>query len=498
MLGQIKSLVIILVANFASYKLLSDISLNFISRSEIRKWFYICVTMYVVAFVAISYWLFNFIIVVYFLSKVPNNKRLIYYCLLLPLLPYLRTSIPGFGGGGHLMYITYPRIISLSLLVPLFFSGRNKKSIFSNSIDKYVVLYLLMASFLEFRDVTFTAGLRTALYFFIDYFIPYFAVTRFITNVKDFYLICFSLFFPFVAISILSVYEYLSSWHLLADLESIFGIKKSISGYKRREGMLRATFSFQGSIILGYMLMVAIGLFSIVSGNIAKNKKVYLVIAVLVLGLISSLSRGPWVGAIFLAIVFFITGKNKIKLIQKFVFAVLLIGPIIFLLPAGEKIINMIPFLDNSSDSAHSTIDYRMKLFENSMIVINRHPFFGSTNYMNTKEMEELRQGEGIIDIVNSYLRIALNYGYCGLAAFLLLYLTLVFRLFSIIRKSRNRNEAFIVNARGLLATILAIMLVIGTVSSIGRVPIMYFIFAGLVASYCELIKLGKNNVNFR
>jgi len=497
MLGQIKALVIILAANFISYKLLFDISLNFISRSEFRKWYYICITTYFIAFVANDYWLFNFIIIFYLLNKVPNKNRLIYYCLLLPLLPYLKAAIPGFGSS-NLIYITYPRVILFSLLIPLTMSGGNKtKSIFSISSDKYIVLYLVMISSLEFRDVTFTAGMRTSFYFFIDYFIPYFAITRYITNIKEFYIICFSLLVPFVAISFLSIYEAVSSWHLLADLESIFDMKKSISSYKRRDGMLRASFSFQGSIVLGYMLMISIGLFASISGVIVKSRGMYIVIGVLICGLISSLSRGPWVGGVLLFIIFFITGREKIKLLQKLIFAVILIIPVVIFHPSGEKIINLIPFLDNSSDSAHSTIDYRERLFENSMIIIERYPYFGSTNYLKTKEMEELRQGEGIIDIVNSYLRIALNYGYIGLSAFILIYASLLIQLYKIIRKAKNSKDIYIISARGLFATMVSMLLVIGTVSSNGRIPILYFIFAGLIASYCELIKLRKNSVNF-
>ena len=40
--------------------------------------------------------------------------------------------------------------------------------------------------------------------------------------------------------------------------------------------------------------------------------------------------------------------------------------------------------------------------------------------------METMRQGEGIIDIVNSYLQVALETGLVGLGFFLLIFISIV------------------------------------------------------------------------
>ena len=60
--------------------------------------------------------------------------------------------------------------------------------------------------------------------------------------------------------------------------------------------------------------------------------------------------------------------------------------------PFGSKLSNLIPFL---SEAGVGNITYRQRLFENSQIVIAKNPWFGSVNYLDTAEMEVMRQGQG-------------------------------------------------------------------------------------------------------
>ena len=62
------------------------------------------------------------------------------------------------------------------------------------------------------------------------------------------------------------------------------------------------------------------------------------------------------------------------------------------------------------------TVSYREHLFRVSLDVIQLNPIFGSPNFL--MQMEELRTGEGIIDLVNAYLAFALAYGLVGLGLF--------------------------------------------------------------------------------
>ncbi len=72
----------------------------------------------------------------------------------------------------------------------------------------------------------------------------------------------------------------------------------------------------------------------------------------------------------------------------------LIVLPLILLLPGTGKIVELLPYVGESSQQAN--ISYRERLFENSLIVINRNPWFGSIDYLKTPEMEAMRQGQGM------------------------------------------------------------------------------------------------------
>ena len=93
--------------------------------------------------------------------------------------------------------------------------------------------------------------------------------------------------------------------------------------------------------------------------------------------------------------------------------------------------------------------------------------------------MEELRQGQGIIDIVNSYIAVALGYGLVGLSLFLGAFISALFMLWRVRQRFGPQDEAGQL-AVHLMAIVLAVMAVIATVSSITVVPVLYWTLVGL------------------
>jgi O-antigen ligase len=84
--------------------------------------------------------------------------------------------------------------------------------------------------------------------------------------------------------------------------------------------------------------------------------------------------------------------------------------------PIGQSLIPYLPFVGNIDSE---NIDYRVRLFEVCVNIIKSNPFFG--NPFAISQMESLRQGQGIIDIVNGYLFIAVFHGLISLGLFLAL-----------------------------------------------------------------------------
>ena len=153
----------------------------------------------------------------------------------------------------------------------------------------------------------------------------------------------------------------------------------------------------------------------------------------------------------------------------------------------GEKLIGMLPFMSSEQSHEASTVEYRIRLLEQAAKLFQQNPLFGAANYRETPEMEVMRQGQGIIDVVNSYIDIGLSYGIIGLGIFLFIFLGLFFIVLKKIRTLPPEQEDLINIGRSLYAILGAILFIIATVSSINYLPIFYWLFAGLCSAYIRL-----------
>jgi O-antigen ligase len=95
-----------------------------------------------------------------------------------------------------------------------------------------------------------------------------------------------------------------------------------------------------------------------------------------------------------------------------------------------------------------------------------------------------MRQGQGIIDIVNSYIGVALPYGIIGLALFVA---PSVYALLSSWTTSRQQAKVDLTSeatGRALAMSMVAILVVIGTVSHYFHIPIVHWMVVGLCVTY--------------
>ncbi|WP_256619327.1 O-antigen ligase family protein [Parvularcula maris] len=174
---------------------------------------------------------------------------------------------------------------------------------------------------------------------------------------------------------------------------------------KSRGALLRMTSTFGQAyisfgIILASLLYFALPLIAKLRGTIAKS----VVIISLVVGFLMSGSRTPFLAAAIGFGTLTLMGRNAMSR----AFAGGVVGIIALLLlqltPFGAGLLSYLPLVGE-----RGTDDYRVRLFERGMDIIWDAPLFGDHLYRN--KLEDLRQGEGIIDMVNTYLSKALEHG---------------------------------------------------------------------------------------
>lgn len=199
-----------------------------------------------------------------------------------------------------------------------------------------------------------------------------------------------------------------------------------------------------------------------------------------------------------MCVVFAYLSKEGLAKIFKYGFIGVLLLPLLALTKFGQSFIELLPFVGSSNDD---TVSYRQDLFTQSLIVIKRYPLFGSTKYLEEPEMQQLIQGEGIIDIVNTYIQIALEYGLLALFLYLAAYLSVMFKIYKLrfVLKKSEDEELFILG-NCLIAILAGSMVTIATVSSLGHgiTQIICWVLIALGAGYVNLAKKQIKQYNLK
>lgn len=485
----IKALIVILLLSTTVFVFAQRPAYAMIRTEDYSRRRNLWLAITIAAFLAQNIWIYFTIAGALLLFTRPHEPNPVAsYFFLLFVIPTSATQISGLGLVNYLFELSHQRLLALVILLPTFIilAGRRDSLPFGRTLpDKLLAAYLALIIILYLREATLTYTLRQGFYQFIDIFLPYYVISRLLKDTRDFREVMLSFVIAVMILALIGTFESVKHWLLYVPLESAFDIPSRFSQYGERAGLLRAGASV-GTIPLGYVIAVSIGFYLFLRRSIGSQFTRIAGFMLLITGLLASLSRGPWMGAALLYLVFIATGRYPVRSLVNLGLIGLVTLPLIFLLPGTGKIVELLPYVGTSSEQVN--ISYRERLLENSLIVINRHPWFGSIDYLETPEMEAMRQGQGIIDIVNTYLRVALESGYIGVSLFIGFFLTICWQIYRSFNRLADKSSAEYFLGRSLLASLAGILLIIFTVSSISVIPIVYWSVAGLGAAYITMM----------
>lgn len=489
MFEKIRALIFIMVLAYIAFVLLKPSAKELQFDKEIKSWIsWWYVTTILTFTLGSSLFLIILLYIILLTYRGTVDRKLALYAFLLLSLPILGHQIPGFGIVNYIMVMSWPRVLALALLVPLYiargalFNKTKERLVF----DKLILIYIIYISLLSFRGTTLTDGLRDVLYFTLDIYIPYLVFSTFVKNKKQFILIQYAIFSIAILISLIAIFESLKSWQIYATLNG--ASSGSVSAYKFRGGGLRPSVTL-GAINVGLLITVAFA-FGISLFNNWKITKLHLVYAaVLGLALLLTLSRGPWVGMAVIILTYMVISPNKTRHASRIGIVILLAVPFIAFTGAGERFYDLLPGV---GDDKEGNISYRQELLSTSIEVINESPLTGSTAYLQHPKMLLLIQGEGIVDIVNTYIQIGLEYGYIGMLLFISIFLGITYRVLKVTMLFRRKGQRdYELIGMSLVTSYASVLFIIGTVSSLnGSVAILYWSLAGLGVAY---IRMAKN-----
>ncbi len=482
--------IIALLGGFSFWTLQGALS-PLVTKAELRKWRNLWLAIVSTAFLSSNFWVFVITISVIIAAFVPRSppQRVTYYLLLICALPSLSAEIPGVGGIRYLFEMSYPRLLTLLLLAPLLFNERRRLPqnlrLFRLPSDRYIVGFIILLSLLAFRDDTITNGLRKIAMLLVDIIVPYYALSRYLRTREEINVALAAILLGIVPIAYIGLFESLRHWHLYDEMgRSLLG--HAISGYDVRAGVLRASAVFKSPIVLGYIMVIGFSLLLYLRSFVPKSKLLILTGGILLLSLLGSVSRGPWIGFVIFFLAYIWSGHQRLRQYTLAAVVIIMSFPLIMLTPYGKRFVDLLPIVGSTRTD---TIEYRQKLAEISWKLFQRNPLLGSTHYRETPEMESMRQGQGIIDIVNSYINIALSHGMLGVLLFLLIFFSTASHLYNSTKNKPRRSERVVMLSRILFGIHIYILSVIATVSSIDYVPIFYWMIIGVSAAHISITR---------
>jgi hypothetical protein len=453
-----------------------------------RRNLWIAIT--VATFLAHNYWLAMLVcaLIVGFGSRREQNPVAL-YCALVFALPQFGMQISGFGVINYLFEINHPRMLALVLLLPAAWrlAGRPKVP-----TPQLLVPDLLVAAYFGYVFVVNATGdsvtglMRYAVYILLDHVLLYYVVTRSIVDRRRLLDVLASFAMAVGIVGVVGGFETLRNWLVYESLRTPLGVPMEDMGtYLLRAtedgGYLRAYVTMGHAIGLGFASAVAVALQLTLARNYRPVGLGVVVMLLPVAGLLASVSRGPWVGCAVAVTLGLMIGPGAKRRIQWMLGLLPVFIAALLILPQGQKFIDLLPFVGTVDPGS---VSYRTQLIDRAMIVFWQNPIFGSLQYIYNPALEEMRQGQGIIDIVNSYVGVALPYGAIGLLLFVAPSIYALIKAAVISQRLARSDPDAEAIGRALAVSMLTVLLVIGAASHYFHIPIVHWLVVSLCMSF--------------
>ncbi len=469
-----------------------------------RRNLWIAVT--VATFLAHNFWLAMLAsaLIVGFGSRREQNPVAM-YCVLLFAVPQFDMQISGFGVVNYLFELNHPRMLALVLLLPaaLKLAGQpraaNPRLRLPDTLFAAYFIYVFVAT--ATAD-SVTGLMRFTVYLLLDHALLYYVITRSVVDRRRLFDTLAAFVMGVAVVGVIAGFENLRSWLVYESLRIPLGIPlQNIGTYLLREtedgGYLRAYVTMGHAIALGFTSMVAVALllaltrsFSPPAAPAAMHRNApsqmpkLLGIAVMLMpmvGLLAAVSRGPWLGCAIVMVLGLSFGPGAKQRLLWMLAALPVVIAALLILPQGQKFIDLLPFVGTVDPGS---VSYRTQLLDRAMIVFWQNPIFGSLQYLNNPALEEMRQGQGIIDIVNAYVGVALAFGSIGLLLFVAPSAYALWASWTTSRRLAKQDPDAEAAGRALAMSMLGVLLVIGAASHYFHIPIVHWLVVSLCAAF--------------
>lgn len=478
MLGDIKALFVVLIVATLAFAVAKPICVRYTEPADFNRRRNVWFALTLLGFMSPTIWVYTCVAlpVMYVAGKRDRNP-LSLYVLLLFVIPNVSVAIPVVGIGA-LIDVNHARLMSMAILLPAVIRQRSTnvaKDRFT-AIDWLLLLYCGLQIVVLVPYESPTSTLRRSLLVFLDYFIVFYAFSRLARTRQSLREVVASVCLLAGVLAPLAMVESFKGWLLYQSIYSRWGIP-DVQSWLLRGDALRAQVSTGHSLVLGYSVALGIGCWLYVQSQLPRSLRDTAIWLVLCAGLMVSYSRGAWLMAILIGLFYVAMRPGAAGFYAKAVPVAILLIVIAYVSPLKELLIDRLPIIGTVDQD---TIEYRRRLADVSWALIKVHPLFGDPFYLNN--MEEMRQGQGIIDIINGYIAVTLSYGFVGLLLFASFFLVGLWRCFIAMRGWSTRDDETMLLGAALCAMLVGSLFFVATA---GCGPIEYLL-TGLMIAYAS------------
>ncbi len=484
---HLKAFIVMFVMSYALLKIMRPTMIQFIAPKDYETRARLWLILVAASFLSFDYWLYFFAAAtaIYFIGRKDSNPASLYIFLLMAVPP-LTKMMPGLGILDNFFYVDQFRMLAFVILIPAALKLYNKKGTLFEERKKtegwrlpdfLLCSYVILQIALYFPYVSFPTSLKSAIATVLEILLPYYVISRISTTKSRIEDLVSTLALAAILLSGVAIFENLKGWLLYADMGRNLGAS-SFGGYLYRGDQLRAEATSGQAIVLGYFLSVGLGCWLHCQAASVGYRK-YFALTIIIGGLISALSRGPWIGAGICVITYLLLSPNPAKKITQLVVAITVASAVILASPYGKKVIDYLPFVGTIDVG---NITYREAIIERAWLIIQLNPFLGSPYFQ--QYMEDFRTGVGVIDLLNVYLSIGMAYGLITLSVFLLFFIAPTIAALKASWTTKYIEPMYSSLGASLIASIVGIMVIIYTTSNYLSIPIVYIAVIAMMVGY--------------
>ncbi|NWG71847.1 MAG: O-antigen ligase family protein [Parvularculaceae bacterium] len=390
------------------------------------------------------------------LAPPEKGDRLAFYLLVFPAVPATVFAQVPFPGINYLFMLDFPRVVFFCVLTAAFLSAaRPPAARYAPTIGVFVVLLTLLFSVMAFRDENLTNGLRMGFNYALIYALPFFALVRLMNTDESLDKVFSSFMFLACILGFTALVSQATKWNIY-DFVSMRVGQPVFAEF--RGGFLRIAATLNVALT-GFVM--GLGLIA-VSYFRSRRRLGFLMAsiyrALFAAGAFFTYSRGAWIAVILGLLVYLFFTKAPRGLRPAMIAAGVFIGApaaIVFALNA-----------DFGAIDAYGTFAYRQELLRATWIHFQQYPLFGDALFYSRPHFAHLVQGEGIIDFVNRYVQIVVEYGAVGLIIFLTPWIVLVLGLLKLPGRHQDFWGSPAEHQRAALLAIIASFLFLTATSS--------------------------------